>query len=278
MPGTLMSPTSISIASRAFRPRNGVIWSRISRLRSRSSNGPRQPRTHSRRCVSRYVCHTWIDNAGRFNSRAPTKGCWPRSPAMLTLAFDTATSAATSALVRGEEVLAEGVSRAVRVLADAEELLGQAGAKPSDVRRLVVGTGPGSFTGVRMGLAAARSLAFALDLPLAGVSTLHALAAGAPGSLPVIDAGRREVFTMLGGRPAVLAPAELRLQAGTVGVRDGAVRYREVLESLGAEVPPRDSELHLPKARFHARLATDFIAPDEVEPLYLRLPDAEEKR
>jgi len=197
---------------------------------------------------------------------------------MLTLAFDTATSAATSALLRDEEVLAEGVSRAVRVLADAEELLERAGAKPRDVQRLVVGTGPGSFTGVRMGLAAARSLAFALELPLAGVSTLDALAAGAPGSLPVIDAGRREVFTMLGGRPAVLAPAELRLEAGTVCVGDGAVRYREVLEALGAEVPPRDSELHLPKARCHARLATDFIAPDEVEPLYLRLPDAEEKR
>jgi tRNA threonylcarbamoyladenosine biosynthesis protein TsaB len=208
----------------------------------------------------------------------PTKGYWPRSPAMLTLAFDTATSAATSALVRGEEVLAEGVSRAVRVLADAEELLEQAGAKPSDVRRLVVGTGPGSFTGVRMGLAAARSLAFALDLPLAGVSTLHALAAGAQGSLPVIDAGRREVFTLRGGDPVVVAPGELRVEAGTVCVGDGAVRYREVLEALGAEVPPRESELHLPKARFHARLATDFVPPDEVEPLYLRLPDAEQKR
>jgi tRNA threonylcarbamoyladenosine biosynthesis protein TsaB len=197
---------------------------------------------------------------------------------MLTLAFDTATSAATSALVRDGDLLAEGVSRAVRVLADAEELLEQVDARPRDVQQLVVGTGPGSFTGVRMGLAAARSLAFALELPLAGVSTLDALAAGAPGSLPVIDAGRREVFTLVDGRPAVLAPGELRLESGTVCVGDGAVRYREVLEALGAEVPPRESELHLPRARFHAQLATEFVEPDAVEPLYLRLPDAEQRR
>jgi tRNA threonylcarbamoyladenosine biosynthesis protein TsaB len=197
---------------------------------------------------------------------------------MLTLAFDTATSAATSALVRDGVVLAEGVSRAVRVLADAEELLEQANAKPRDVQQLVIGTGPGSFTGVRMGLAAARSLAFAMELPLAGVSTLDALAAGAPGSVPVIDAGRREVFTLVDGSPAVLAPAELRLEPGTMCVGDGAVRYREVLVDLGAEVPPRESELHLPRARFHAQLATEFVEPDAVEPLYLRLPDAEQQR
>ena len=164
---------------------------------------------------------------------------------MLTLAFDTATGVATSALVRDGEVLGERASRAVRVLADAEELLEQAGAEPRELSRLVVGTGPGSFTGVRMGLAAARGLAFALDLRLAGVSTLEALAAGAPGALPVVDAGRREVFTLAEGAPAVAAPDELRIVPGTTCVGDGAVRYREVLEALGAKIPPRDSALHL---------------------------------
>jgi tRNA threonylcarbamoyladenosine biosynthesis protein TsaB len=197
---------------------------------------------------------------------------------MLTLAFDTATGVATSALVREGEVLGERSSRAVRVLADAEELLEQAGAKPRELSRLVVGTGPGSFTGVRMGLAAARGLAFALDLPLAGVSTLAALAAGAPGALPVVDAGRREVFTLVEGAPAVVAPDELRVAPGTTCVGDGAVRYREALEALGAKIPPRDSELHLPRARFHAELAHEFVDPETVEPLYLRLPDAEQAR
>jgi len=197
---------------------------------------------------------------------------------MLTLAFDTATGVATSALVRDGEVLGERASRAVRVLADAEELLEQAGAEPRELSRLVVGTGPGSFTGVRMGLAAARGLAFALDLRLAGVSTIEALAAGAPGALPVVDAGRREVFTLVDGNPVVAAPGELRIEPGTTCVGDGAIRYREVLEALGAAIPPRDSELHLPRARFHVELAREFVDPETVEPLYLRLPDAEQPR
>ena len=197
---------------------------------------------------------------------------------MLTLAFDTATGVATSALVRNGEVLGERSSRAVRVLADAEELLEEAGAQPRELSRLVVGTGPGSFTGVRMGLAAARGLAFALDLRLAGISTLDALAAGAPGALPVVDAGRREVFALVDGAPAVAAPDELVLEPGTTCVGDGAVRYREVLEALGATIPPRESELHLPRARFHAELAREFVDPETVEPLYLRLPDAERAR
>jgi len=197
---------------------------------------------------------------------------------MLTLAFDTATSVATSALLRDDEVVAERASRAVRVLADAEELLEQAGAEPRELSRLVAGTGPGSFTGVRIGLAAARALAFALELPLAGVSTLDALAAGAPGALPVVDAGRREVFTLVDRAPVVTAPAELAVEPGTVCVGDGAVRYRELLESLGAEIPPRESELHAPRARFHAELAREFVDPGAVEPIYLRVPDAEQTR
>jgi tRNA threonylcarbamoyladenosine biosynthesis protein TsaB len=197
---------------------------------------------------------------------------------MLTLAFDTATTVATTALVRDGQVLGERASRAVRVLADADELLEQAGTEPHELGRLVVGTGPGSFTGMRMGLAAARALAFALDLTLAGVSTLDALAAGLPGALPVIDAGRREVFTLVDGGPAAASPNELRIEPGTICVGDGAVRYREVLEAAGAEIPQRESELHVPRARFHAELAREFIDAEAVEPLYLRLPDAEQKR
>ena len=191
---------------------------------------------------------------------------------MLTLAFDTATSAATAALVRDGEVLGERVSRAVTVLAGADELLRENGIERAELTGLVVGIGPGSFTGLRLGLATARGLALALDLPVAGVSTLDALAAGAPGALPVVDGGRREVFTLVNGEPAVCAPQDVR---AALCVGDGAVRYRSVLEANGAEVPPDDDERHLPRARFHAQLALEFGPADEVEPLYLRLPDAE---
>jgi tRNA threonylcarbamoyladenosine biosynthesis protein TsaB len=194
---------------------------------------------------------------------------------VLTLAFDTATRVATAALVRDGTVLGERVSRAVSVLEDADELLREAGAEQRDLTGLVVGTGPGSFTGLRLGLAAARGLAFALDVPVAGVSTLRALAAGSPGALPVVDAGRREVFVLDGPEPAVRKPEELELEPGTVCVGDGALRYRAVLESRGAEIPPDDDDRHLPRSRFHVALATDFGPAEEIEPLYLRVPDAE---
>jgi len=191
---------------------------------------------------------------------------------VLVLAFDTATDKATSALVRDGEVLGERVSRAVTLLEDIDALLRQGGARPTDLDALAVGIGPGSFTGVRIGLAAARGLAFSLDLPVAGVSTLAALAAGAPGALPVIDAKRSEVFVP---GPVALAPADLWLEPGTVCVGDGAVRYRKLLEAAGAEVAPDDDERHLPRARFHAALAVAFGPAELVEPLYVRIPDAQ---
>jgi tRNA threonylcarbamoyl adenosine modification protein YeaZ len=193
---------------------------------------------------------------------------------MLTLAFDTATSVATSALVDDGEVLGERVSRAQTLLEDVDALLRQGGAHPRDLDALAVGVGPGSFTGVRIGLAAARGLALSLDLPGAGISTLAALAAGAPGALPVIDARRKEVFTLVGGTPAVLAPADVRAE---LCVGDGAVRYRAVLEANGAVVPPDDDERHRPSARFHAQLARELGDVDAIEPLYLREPDAKEQ-
>jgi tRNA threonylcarbamoyl adenosine modification protein YeaZ len=83
---------------------------------------------------------------------------------MLILAFDTATEVATRALVDDGEVLGERRSRAQTLLEDVDALLRQGGAHPRDLDALAVGTGPGSFTGVRIGLAAARGLALSLDL------------------------------------------------------------------------------------------------------------------
>jgi tRNA threonylcarbamoyl adenosine modification protein YeaZ len=191
---------------------------------------------------------------------------------MLILAFDTATDVATSALVDDGEVLGERMSAAKTLLEDVDALLRQGGARARDIEALAVGLGPGSFTATRIGLATARGLALALDVPAAGVSTLDALAAGAPGAVPVIDARRREVFVP---GPAAAPPGELDVEAGTVCVGDGARRYRDVLEGLGAVVPPDDDKRHLPRARFHAALAEAFGDAEALEPIYVRVPDAE---
>jgi tRNA threonylcarbamoyladenosine biosynthesis protein TsaB len=191
---------------------------------------------------------------------------------VLILSFDTATQLATSAIVSDGEVLGERESRAATLLVDLDALLRQSGSHAGDVDALAVGIGPGSFTGIRIGLAAARGLALALDVPVAGVSTLDALAAGSPGGLAVIDARRREVFVP---GPSVLAPDAIEVEAGRLCVGDGAVRYRDVLEAAGAAVPPDEDERHRPRARFHALLAGGFGPVDLVEPIYVRVPDAE---
>lgn len=194
---------------------------------------------------------------------------------MLILAFDTATDVATSALVRNGEVLGERASRAVRILDDFEKLLGAAGLRAEDVDRIVVGRGPGSFTGLRMGLVTARTLSFSLGAPVAGVSTLEALAAGSPGAVPLIDGRRGEVFALAGTEPAVVHADDLDVEAGRTYVGDGAVRYRDRIESAGGAVPPDGDPIHVPWARHHAALARDFGPAEDAEPIYLRLPDAE---
>ena len=152
------------------------------------------------------------------------------------------------------------------MLAAADELVRGAGLAASDIDALVVGTGPGSFTSIRIGLATARGLALALGIPAAGVSTLQAFAGG----MPVIDARRGEVFVE---GPAVVRPEELEV-AGLRLVGDGAVRYRGLFEAAGAEVPPDDDPAHVPSAALLAERAGSFGPAAQLEPLYVRDPDA----
>ena len=190
---------------------------------------------------------------------------------MLTLAFDTATDVATSALVSDGSVLGERTSLARTLLEDVDALLRDAGAGPTDLGGLVVGTGPGSFTSTRIGLAVARGLALALELPVAGVSTLDALASAVADAFPVVDARRREVFV---AGPRAVEPDDLDLEPGTLCIGSGAVRYRATLERRGAVVPQDGDPLHLPRASLHAALTRDFGSAERVLPIYVRAPDA----
>jgi tRNA threonylcarbamoyladenosine biosynthesis protein TsaB len=182
-------------------------------------------------------------------------------------------------------------------------VLGDAGVDWPQLDLLAVGTGPGTFTGLRIGVATARALSQAREIPIVGVSTLQAVAyaaaddAGDRGCdvLAVLDARRREVFAagftvqaarQAGGRadpPAhPIAPAALagELEQGGrrwLAVGDGAVDSRAVLEGAGAVVPGDGSELHRVSAVAHCRLATGLPprTADDIHPEYLRVPDAE---
>lgn len=205
---------------------------------------------------------------------------------MLLLAIDTATTVATACLWRDGTVLAEGERRgghvAQEVLVLCQELIDRSGISRSEIDAVVGGIGPGSFTGVRIGLATARGVAYALRVPYAGASTLGALREGAgPGSLGCIDARRGEVFAesdeLEGG---ALAPQSLvgLAHAGRLVIGDGAIRYRELFEAAGFVVPPDQDPRHVPAARHLAAAAAADRLTTPLAPRYLRRPDAQEVR
>jgi len=176
------------------------------------------------------------------------------------LAFDTATSFGAVCAVAPDR--RGRTPRAGDLLAVVDELV----PDPHDLEGIVVGRGPGSFTSIRIGLAIARTLALALEIPVAGASTLDAY----EGAAPVIDARRGEVFVT---GPRVCRPEELDV-AGLTLVGDGAIRYRGLLEERGATIPPDDDPVHLPDPLRLLERAGSFGAAELVEPLYVRDPDA----
>jgi tRNA threonylcarbamoyl adenosine modification protein YeaZ len=174
------------------------------------------------------------------------------------LAFDCATSVGAVAAVTGGDV--GWTARASALM----ELIDGVVGDPARIDAIVVGTGPGSFTSIRIALATARGLALALEVPVAGSSTLSAFSGGQP----VIDARRGEVFSEGG----VSRPEELEV-AGKVLVGDGALRYREIFEAAGATVAS-DPGLHRPNPHLLVQHAGPFGSVEDVDPLYLRQPDA----
>jgi tRNA threonylcarbamoyladenosine biosynthesis protein TsaB len=207
---------------------------------------------------------------------------------VLVLILDTSTPAVTAAVARlgdgGVELLAG--SRAVdarahgELLAPAvEEVLRRAGAGPRDLAAIVAGTGPGPFTGLRVGLVTAATMGQALGVPTYGVCSLDALAVPGETVLVATDARRREVYWAVHGPtgerlhgPDVGRPAELPATGATVAVGDGALRYRDVIG-----LPVRE-EPRYPQPSAFATLAADRVlgkTPSErLTPLYLRRPDA----
>lgn len=181
-------------------------------------------------------------------------------------AFDAATSCAACAVVRDGAVVAERTADPRELLAMLSACLADAGVSLGQLDALVVGTGPGSFTSIRIALATARALGLGLDIPAAGVSTLHAFSGGRA----VIDARRGEVFT---AGPLLARPEQLDV-AGAVLVGDGALRYRVLFEAAGAQIPPEGDPRHLPSAAALVAHRGSFGDPEAIEPLYLRPPDA----
>ncbi len=225
----------------------------------------------------------------------------------MILAFDTATPATVAAVrsadgacfeARHDPLPGERPGHAARLLGLVCGALADAGLSLGDVERIGVGAGPGSFTGLRIGVATARGLAQALAVPLVAVSTLRALADGAAAEnaparpvLAVVDARRGEGFAAAyAGTHVLLAPAALTPAALALAVAglpapplaggDGAVRFRADLQAAGAAIPADESPLQHFAGRHLGDLAAagDAAGLDAVLPFYLRPPDAQRRR
>ena len=217
------------------------------------------------------------------------------------LALDTATPVGSVALCTAEGIVVSryfdvGLQHSQRLFGEVEAALEAADMDVGGVRAVAVAIGPGSFTGLRIGLSAAKGLCLAALKDLVTVSTLEALAARLPfARLPVctvLDARKREVYAALydtaAGVPVALAPpraiapaqlARERANAATIYTGDGATTYRELLAGnstaqfapLPCARPDAGTIGWLALSKLEKGQTADL---DSVEPEYLRPPDA----
>jgi tRNA threonylcarbamoyladenosine biosynthesis protein TsaB len=218
---------------------------------------------------------------------------------MRVLAVESSSIAGGVALLDGERLVAEylldvSVTHSERLMSAVDRVLADARWTPRDLRALAVAIGPGSFTGLRIGISTVKGLALALGLPIAAVPTLDAMAAALPWPAlpvcPVLDARKGEVYTSLYRWDGAvmrrewdylaLAPEALAalLSEPTLLAGDGALR---VVSSFARTVPP---PRRLPSPACVGALGLerlrrgDTVTPAALTPLYLRPSEAELKR
>ena len=214
----------------------------------------------------------------------------------IVLALDTATRATAAAVLVGDDCverrLEGGAGRPAHaggLLPLAAECLAELGCGFGDVDRVAVCVGPGSFTGIRAGVATAAGLARGCGADLVGVGSLRALLAGAREAgiegplVAAIDARRRELFLAGGdadgdaGAACVLPLSWIEgfAAGGRTWVGDGALLARDAIELQGGFVPPEEDRCHRILASVIAGLASSpDVNGDAVAPVYLRKPDA----
>jgi tRNA threonylcarbamoyladenosine biosynthesis protein TsaB len=217
---------------------------------------------------------------------------------MRVLAVETSTLAGGAALLDDEAVVGEyaldvSATHSERLMGAIDRLLTDAGWTVRDLEGLAVAVGPGSFTGLRIGLSTVKGLALALAIPIAAVPTLDALAAGLPFAAlpvcPVLDARKREVYASLyrwdGSAMRrewdylAIAPRELseRLREPVIVVGDGADQI-DSPHARRLRPPRRGPSPASVGALGHARLSRgDTVAPAALVPIYLRPSEAELK-
>lgn len=212
------------------------------------------------------------------------------------LALDTSTSCLSVALMRDKAIISEinlavKVGHAGMILLVIDEVLTKSSTCKDDITLIATGTGPGSFTGLRIGIATAKGLAKAIRCPLAGIPTLDIIARGAlPSSMhimPIVDAKKGEVFCALYNkhgsrltdimnlRPEGIAAL---VKEDTLFVGNACDLYRDILiKDLGPLYHEGPALLWYPRASVLAGIAQSLPSESlsqDVQPLYIRASDA----